>query len=155
MISYSIGMHHKFSEFLINAYTLIRHCCIHALHHHSVVNSYNQLYQLICCVLFLFNLQAFSLGVLIAASVAVSAINEVEDFFGPFASEFGFEADSYRGAAGWLIFVASTALLYHIAMIIVRCLYIASVIEKHLTIYGVIVSAHDYKDIFIVIYNGI
>ena len=91
----------------------------------------------------------FSLGVLISAAVAVSAINEVEDFFGPAASDFyGFDADSYRGAAGWLIFVASTALLYHIAMIIVRCLYIKSVIEKHLTTYGVIVSAHDYEDIF-------
>ena len=98
----------------------------------------------------------FSLGILISAAVAVSAINEVEDFFGPAASDFyGFDADSYRGAAGWLIFVASTALLYHIAMIIVRCLYIKSVIEKHLTVYGVIVSAHDYKDMFIVIYNGI
>ena len=37
---------------------------------------------------------------------------------------------------GWLIFVASTAFLFHVAMIIVRCLYITSVIEKHLTIYG-------------------
>ena len=96
---------------------------------------------------------------MISASVAVSAINEVEDFFdsvSPYAADvYGFDADSYRGAAGWLIFVASTALLYHIAMIIVRCLYINSVIEKHLTIYGVIVSAHDYKDMFIVIYNGI
>ena len=93
---------------------------------------------------------------MIAASVAVSAINEVEDSLGPFAYEvYGFDAESYRGAAGWLIFVASTALLYHIAMIIVRCLYINSVIEKHLTIYGVIVSAHHYKDMFIVIYNGI
>ena len=105
---------------------------------------------------FLFNLQVFSLGVLIAASFAVPAINEVEDLFDPSASDvYGFDADSYRAAAGWLIFAASTALLYHIAMIIVRCLYIASVIEKHLTIYGVIVSAHDYKDMFIVIYNGI
>ena len=92
---------------------------------------------------------------MIATSFAVSAINEAEDLFGPFASDvYGFDADSYRGAAGWLIFVASTALLYHTAMIIVRCLYINSVIEKHLTIYRVIVSAHDYKDMFIVIYNG-
>ena len=108
---------------------------------------------------FLLNLQALSLGVLISASVSVSAINEVEDFFdsiSPDAADvYGFDADSNRGAVGWLIFVASTALLYHIAMIIVRCLYMYSVIEKHLTMYGLIVSAHDYKDMFIIIYNGI
>ena len=104
---------------------------------------------------FLFNLQVLSLGVLIAASFAVSAINEAEDLLDPFVSDiYGFDADSYRGAARWLIFVASTAFLFHVAMIIVRCLYITSVIEKHLTIYGVIVSAHDYKNMFIVIYNG-
>ena len=105
---------------------------------------------------FLFNPQVFSLGVLIAASFDISAINEVEDLIDLYISASDvniFDADSYRGAAGWLIFAASIALLYHIAMIIVRCLYINSVIEKHLTIYGVIVSVHDYKDIFIVIYN--
>ena len=105
---------------------------------------------------FLSNLQALSLGVLIAASVAVSAINEVEDLINPSASDVHrFDADSYRGAAGWLIFVASTAFLFHIVMIIIRHLNITSVIEKHLKRDGVIVSAHDYKDIFIVIYNGI
>ena len=105
---------------------------------------------------FLFNPRTLSLGVLIAASFAVSAINEAEDLLDPSVSDvYGFDADIYRGAAGWLIFVASTAFLFHIAMIIVCCLYIASVIEKNLTRYGVIVSAHDYKDIFIVIYNGI
>ena len=104
---------------------------------------------------FLFNLQACSFGVLIPASVAIPAINEVEDFLGPFASDIGFDADSYRGAAGWLIFVASTALLYHIAMIIVRILYMASVIDKYLTTYGVVVSGHDYTDFLVVIYNSI
>ena len=52
-------------------------------------------------------------------------------------------------------FCSLYSILFHIAMIIVHCLYVASVIEKHFTRYGVIVSAHNYKDIFIVIYNGI
>ena len=95
---------------------------------------------------------------MIAASFDISAINEVEDLIDLYISASDvnrFDADSYRGAAGWLIFAASTALLCHIAMIIVRCLYIASFIGKHLTIYGVIVSAHDYKDMFNILYNGI
>ena len=85
----------------------------------------------------LFKLQAFSLGVLIAASVAISAINEVEDFLGDY---YDYDADSYRGAAGWLIFVACAAIIYHIATIIVRILYMASVIEKYHQTYALIVS---------------
>ena len=83
----------------------------------------------------------FSLGVLIAASVAVSAINQVEEFYNSFNLEYE-NAESYRGAAGWLIFVACASLIYHIAMIIVRILYMTSTIEKHLKIYTLIVSSY-------------
>ena len=103
---------------------------------------------------FLFNLQMFSFAVLFSASIAIPAINEVEEVFDSVGVDHGFDADSYRGAAGWLIFVAFTALVYHIAMIIVRCLYMASVIEKYLTKYGVVVSGHDYTDFLVVIYNS-
>ena len=79
---------------------------------------------------------------------------KLKNFFDSIGVDFGFDAESYRGAAGWLIFVASTALLYHIAMIIVRILYMASVIDKYLTTYGVVVSGHDYTDFLVVIYNS-
>ena len=88
----------------------------------------------------LFKLQGFSLGVLIAASVAISAINEVEDSLGFLGDYYDYDADSYRGAAGWLIFVACAAIIYHIATIIVRILYMTSVIEKHHQTYALIVS---------------
>ena len=90
----------------------------------------------------LFNLQLISIGVLISASVAISAINQVEDFLNSIDSEYE-DAESYRRAAGWLIFVAAGAILCHIVMITVRILYITSVIEKHLKLYGLIVSAHE------------
>ena len=90
-----------------------------------------------------FILQLFSIGVLISASVAVSAINQVEDFLNSIDSEYE-DAESYRRAAGWLIFVAAGAILCHIVMITVCILYITSVIEKHLKLYGLIVSAHEY-----------
>ena len=92
----------------------------------------------------LFNLQLFTLGALIPASIAIPAIKQVGDFLNSIGNEYE-DADSYRGAAGWLIFVASAAMLCHIAMFIVRSLYMGSVIERHLRIYGVIVSAHDHK----------
>ena len=63
---------------------------------------------------FLFNLQVLSLGVLIAASFAVSAINEAEDLLDPFVSDvYGFDADSYRGAAAG---VADFCSLYSISL---------------------------------------
>ena len=83
----------------------------------------------------LFKLQAFSLGALIAASVAIPAINEVEDVLGDF-----YNAESYRRAAGWLIIVAFAAIISHIAMIVVHVCYMAFVIEKHLKTYTLVVS---------------
>ena len=78
-----------------------------------------------------------------SASLAIAAINQVEDYLNSIGH--GYEvADSYRGAAGWLVFVASATILCSIITIIVRILYMESVIEKHRTIYEVTVSAHNY-----------
>ena len=89
---------------------------------------------------FSFNLQLVSLGVIISAAVAIPAINQVKE-----NTIYGYEdADSYRRAAGWLILLASVTVLYHIVVIIVRVLYMASVLKRHLRIYGAIVSTHDY-----------
>ena len=90
------------------------------------------------CVV-LFTLQLLSLGVLISASITLSAINEVEDSLNGDGLEYE-NVESYRGAAGWLVFVASAAIIFHIVMIIVLVLYLTSVIEMHHGIYGVIVS---------------
>ena len=83
-----------------------------------------------------------SLAVLIAASIAVPAINEVEAFFDAFNYEY--DAESYRGAAVMLIVVACASIVYHISMITVRCLYLALSIEKYFKVYGLIVSTYDY-----------
>ena len=84
-----------------------------------------------------------AVGIIISASLAISAISQVEDSLNSVGH--GYEnADSYRGAAGWLIFVASATILGNIVMIIVRILDMASVIEKNRRIYGVTVSAHNY-----------
>ena len=91
-------------------------------------------------VFFLFKLQVFSLGVLIAASVAISAINELEAFD---EVNHDFNAESYRAAAGWLILVASAAIIYHIAMIIVRMIHMTSSFRKQFKIYILTVSTRD------------
>ena len=57
---------------------------------------------------FLFKLQVFSLGVLIAALAAVQAINEVVEVFD--SVNYDYDAESYQGAAGWLIFVACASI---------------------------------------------
>ena len=59
---------------------------------------------------------------LIAAAVAISAIDDLDDFAHQYDSEFR-HADSYRGAAGWLLFVGIAAVIYHGIMIIIRILY--------------------------------
>ena len=82
------------------------------------------------------------IGVIIPALVFVDAINEVEGYLDLLDIEY-IHADRYRVAAWRLISVGSAAILFHIAMIIVHILYIASVIEKHLRTYGLIVSVSD------------
>ena len=91
----------------------------------------------------LFIPQLFCLGVLISASIALSAINEVEDSLNAAGLEYE-DVGSYRGAAGWLVSVASGAILFHIVSIIIRIFYLTSYIEKHHGLYGAIVSAHEY-----------
>ena len=97
-----------------------------------------ELYALIKSVV-LFTLQLFCLGVLISASVALSAINEVEDSLNVAGLEYE-DVGSYRGAVGWLVSVASGAILFHIVSIIIRIFYLTSYIEKHHGIYGAIIS---------------
>ena len=82
------------------------------------------------------------IGVIIPVLVFIDAINEVEGYLDLLDIEYR-HADRYRVAAWWLISVGSVAIPFHITMIIVHILYMASVIEKCLRTYGLIVSVRD------------
>ena len=82
------------------------------------------------------------IGILISAAITSSAINQVEDFY----RECGLEHDdtdydNYRGAAGWMMSVGSAAIIFNIAMTILRILYLKSVVNVFFKSYALIVSA--------------
>ena len=76
-------------------------------------------------------MQAFSFAVLIAAIVTLAALSSIGEYE---------NSEGSRGAAGWMVFVAIAALLFHGAMILVRILYATSVIEKNFSGYAFTVS---------------
>ena len=89
----------------------------------------------------LFNLQVFCIGVLIPAAVAISAVNSVEDSFEQLGNGSEYEnASSYRSAAIYLVWISSLAMVFHILMIIVRILYMTSVMKKLFRIHVLLVS---------------
>jgi len=73
--------------------------------------------------------------VLIAASVAVTAINEVDSV----AIDYH-RAGSYRGAAIWLAIVGVVAVIYHGVTILFRILYCTVTIGKTYGGYSITVS---------------
>ena len=81
----------------------------------------------------------FCTGVLIAATIALSAINEVDDIANERSGEYE-DADSYRGAAGWLVFVGSAAIVFDVVMISIQILYFKCTVKKYFTQYSIIVS---------------
>ena len=93
------------------------------------------------------------IGVLISAAIALPAIDQVENFYEKHRLEsvkHGFDykdADSYRGAAGWLVFASAAAIPYNILMIIFRILYLKSILKPYFIIFALIVS-----NIYIVTY---
>ena len=76
---------------------------------------------------------------MIAASVAVTAINEVEEFYNENGAEYE-NVGSYRAAAGWLIFVASAAIIFHVIAVYILVLYMSSIMEKHIKLLTAVVS---------------
>ena len=74
----------------------------------------------------MFVLQILCLVTLSAAAVAISAINDIGNYNGDYIEH----ADSYRWAAGWLVFVGSAAVVYHGIMIFIRILYFAANIGR-------------------------
>ena len=77
-----------------------------------------------------------------AASVTISAVNDIDDYINSFGGEFD-HADSYRGAAGWLLFVGLAAVIYHGITIIFRIVYFTAKIGHTFAGYSFAVS--DYR----------
>ena len=94
---------------------------------------------------------------LIAAAVAIPIIDQLEDDINNnYGGEFEFEdepvdnyyrdhdgefdADGARRAAGWLVFVGSTAIVFHSLLLIVRFLYLCLVVKKYLMPFLIMVS---------------
>ena len=76
---------------------------------------------------------------MIAASIAVAAINEVAEFYNENGAEYE-NAGSYRAAAGWLIFVASAAIIFHVIAVIIFVLYMYAIVKKHIKLFTAVVS---------------
>ena len=76
---------------------------------------------------------------LIAASLTLFAVNNLEDEADERDREYD-NAHSYRGAAGWLVFLAVAAIVFHSVMIFIRILYLSSSIENYFSGYAFIVS---------------
>jgi len=84
--------------------------------------------------------QAFCLGVLIAAAVALLAINETEEIANRLGGDYE-DASNYRAAARASITTSSIAIAFHVLMIILRCIYLFPSEEKFRS-YAIIVSNH-------------
>ena len=81
----------------------------------------------------------FCIAVLVSAAVATTAINEAEDYFNDYDSEYE-DADGYRKAARWLLLVGVMGIIYHILMIIIRYLYLHSRVKSIFNVYAYLVS---------------
>ena len=88
------------------------------------------------------SLQLFCVAVLIAASVTISAVNDVEE---DYTTGQQYEhASEYRGAAVWLLLVAIMATVYHSIATFIRILYYTPSIKNHFGGYSIMVSDHNY-----------
>ena len=82
-------------------------------------------------------------ALLIAASITLFAVNNLEDDADERGQEYE-DARSNRGAAGWLVFLAVTAIVFHSLMIFIRILYLFLTIENYFSGYAFIVSIDIY-----------
>ena len=87
----------------------------------------------------IFTPQLFNIGALIAASIAVTAINEVAEFLNENGAEYE-NVESYRAAAGWLIFVASSVLIFHVIAVIILIYYMSAIVKIHIKLFTAVVS---------------
>ena len=80
----------------------------------------------------------FSVAVLVASAVTLSAIDEVEDYYN---TEYGHTAD-HRRAAKWSLFVAVMGIIFHSVMGLIRYLYLKSCVKSIFSTYVYLVSNH-------------
>ena len=91
-------------------------------------------------------LQLFCIGTLVSAAIALSTINEIAIFDDdvvdnlPDDSEIRTDREAYRGVAGYLIFIAAAAILFHAIMIILRALYFGGILEAGFVAFAIVVS---------------
>lgn len=97
--------------------------------------------DLVCS--YVLSLQLFCVAVLIAASVTISAVNDVEDDYEIVGQQYKHASD-YRGAAVWLLLVAVMAIVYHGIATFIRILYYTPSIKNHFGGYSIMVSDHHY-----------
>jgi len=72
-----------------------------------------------------------------SAAVTLSAITNIEDFN---SSDVEFEdIDLYKSGAGWVIFAAGVGIITESIIIILR---LVGVLNKNLTVFGIVVSVH-------------
>ena len=78
---------------------------------------------------------------LVAAALAVTAINDIDDIASQ-SGEIFVEAEKYRGAAIWLLFVGIAAVVYHGTVIFIRGLYFNPNIRNYFVGFSFTVSNH-------------
>ena len=75
---------------------------------------------------------------MIACAITLSTVDDI--YGGSTDTAQSADEGRYRGAAGWLLFVAIMGLITHVIFMIVSGLYSAEVIKDNFAIYGVAVS---------------
>ena len=52
---------------------------------------------------------------------------------------------SYRGVAGYLIFIAGACIIFHVIMIILRGLYFGGILSSGFVAFAIVVSEHNFN----------
>lgn len=78
-----------------------------------------------------------ALGLLIAASFVLTAINNIVDSIVTYP-----HSNRYTGVAGWLLALAIVAIVFHGIMIFFRILYVTSTIQNNYSGYAFAVSGN-------------
>ena len=89
----------------------------------------------------------FCIAVLVAAALILSSIDEVDDYVDEanfYYSRYGDleykDANSYRGAAEWMLCIASLGIIFHPVMLFVRYLCCRAYVRSLFAVYSYVVS---------------
>ena len=107
------------------------------------------------------SVQVVCIALLIPAGIALETISEIEEYIDSnggtltpvqnynivryadrtYSTDGKFDADSSRRAAGWLVFVCSAGIVFHVVGILIRICYLITGVKKHMILYSVMVSS--------------